>query len=274
MLVTRIMMLEARLEWKRHPEDHACQSDAIYHELLDVLENLQGTKSFSWKDTNTRGSTTCFHLANKIHSQASLPRQLYLKMKTNIQDQATDQSDITMITIMMLGKKGEKENNKDLFFLKNRNTKESLSLNKIHIVPFLEVDVEEMMNHSWHKRIYKVNQRRVRANPKEYFFVHKIVELLRVTTKQQHELDSMEQIIMMRENVKPYCFSEADFKYMNKNDIEDMRESWLSTGNRKLPDQDQLNRTNVDIPWYGHMKVVVFVCGGVVGGSATVVVVM
>nr|GFB16811.1 hypothetical protein [Tanacetum cinerariifolium] len=102
---------------------------------------------------------------------------------------------------------------------------------------------------SWHKKIYKVNQRRVRANPKEYFSVHKIVELLRVTTEQQHELDSMEQIIMMRENVKPYCFSEAGFKYLNKNDIEDMRESWLSTGNRMLPDQDQLNRTNVDIPW-------------------------
>nr|GEY78267.1 IIS transcription factor [Tanacetum cinerariifolium] len=113
------------------------------------------------------------------------------------------------------GKKGEKENTKDLFFLKNVNTKERLSLYKIHVVPFLEVDVEEMMNR-W------VNQRRVRANPKEYFFVHKIVELLRVTTEQQHELDSMEQIIMMRENLKPYCFSEDGFKYLNKNDIEDI----------------------------------------------------
>ncbi|GKF94611.1 hypothetical protein Tco_0284311 [Tanacetum coccineum] len=32
----------------------------------------------------------------------------------------------------------------------------------------------------------------------------------------------MEQIIMMRENDKPDSFSEADFKYLNKNDIEDM----------------------------------------------------
>nr|GEY27506.1 hypothetical protein [Tanacetum cinerariifolium] len=135
-----------------------------------------------------------------------------------------------------------KENNNDLFFLKNGNTKESLSLDKIHVDPFLEVDVEEMMNRwvrkelktfneearlsiqhwkdSWQKRIYKVNQRRVIANPKEYFFVHKIVKLLRVTTEQQHELDSIEQIIMMRENVKPYCFSKVGFKYLNKNDIE------------------------------------------------------
>ncbi|GKA33768.1 hypothetical protein Tco_0720197 [Tanacetum coccineum] len=32
----------------------------------------------------------------------------------------------------------------------------------------------------------------------------------------------MEQIIMMRENDKPDSFSEADFKYLNKNDIEDL----------------------------------------------------
>ncbi|GJW91954.1 hypothetical protein Tco_0169507 [Tanacetum coccineum] len=32
----------------------------------------------------------------------------------------------------------------------------------------------------------------------------------------------MEQIIVMRENDKPYNFSEADFKYLNKNDIEDL----------------------------------------------------
>ncbi|GJU88338.1 hypothetical protein Tco_1300761 [Tanacetum coccineum] len=35
-------------------------------------------------------------------------------------------------------------------------------------------------------------------------------------------LDYMEQIIMMRENDKPDSFSEADFKYQNKNDIEDL----------------------------------------------------
>nr|GEZ47743.1 hypothetical protein [Tanacetum cinerariifolium]GEZ48018.1 hypothetical protein [Tanacetum cinerariifolium] len=85
------------------------------------------------------------------------------------------------------GKKGEKENNKDLFFLKNGNTKESLSLHKIHVVPFLEVVVEEMMNRWVRKELKTFNE-------------------------------------------------------------EARRESWLSTGNKKLPDQDQLNRTNVDIP--------------------------
>ncbi|GJR04114.1 hypothetical protein Tco_0527098 [Tanacetum coccineum] len=35
-------------------------------------------------------------------------------------------------------------------------------------------------------------------------------------------MDFMEQIIMMRANDKPDSFSEADFKYLNKNDIEEL----------------------------------------------------
>ncbi|GKC10327.1 hypothetical protein Tco_1007109 [Tanacetum coccineum] len=70
--------------------------------------------------------------------------------------------------------------------------------------------------------MYKINQRRVRANLEEYLSDHKIVEVVRVTTDQQHGLDYIEQIIVMRENDKPYTFSEADFKYLNKNDIEDV----------------------------------------------------
>ncbi|GJR20219.1 hypothetical protein Tco_0968746 [Tanacetum coccineum] len=119
-----------------------------------------------------------------------------------------------------------------------------LSLHKIHDVPFPVVYLEEWLNRwvrkefktfneeawlsiqhwkdSWHKRVYKINQRKVRDNPKEYFSNHKIVEVVRVTTEQQHRLDFMEQIIVIRENGKPDYFSEADFKYLYKNDIEDM----------------------------------------------------
>ncbi|GJR38646.1 hypothetical protein Tco_1214330 [Tanacetum coccineum] len=103
-------------------------------------------------------------------------------------------------------------------------------------------------NDSWHKRVYKINHRRVRDNLEEYFSYHRIVEVVRVTTEQQRRLDFIEQIIVMRENDKPEGFSEADFKYLNKNDIEDI--SYFSTGNRKLPDQDQFNRSNVDISWF------------------------
>ncbi|GKC96519.1 hypothetical protein Tco_1161961, partial [Tanacetum coccineum] len=75
---------------------------------------------------------------------------------------------------------------------------------------------------SWHKRMYKINHRRVRDDLEEYFSNHRIVEVVRVTTKQQHRLDYMKQIIMMRVNDKPDSSSEADFKYLNKNDIEDI----------------------------------------------------
>ncbi|GJU01527.1 integrase, catalytic region, zinc finger, CCHC-type containing protein [Tanacetum coccineum] len=49
-----------------------------------------------------------------------------------------------------------------------------------------------------------------------------ITKVFKITTDQPHGLDFIEQIIMMRENDKPNSFSEADFKYLNKNDIEDL----------------------------------------------------
>ncbi|GJX21330.1 retrovirus-related pol polyprotein from transposon TNT 1-94 [Tanacetum coccineum] len=125
-----------------------------------------------------------------------------------------------------------------------------LSLHKIHVVPFPKEDLEEKLKRwirkefkmfneearlsiqhlkdSWHKRRYKLNQRRVRDYSEEYFSNHRITEVVRVTTDQQNGLDNMEQIIVMRENDKPDSFSEADFKYLNKNDIEDLYYLYLN----------------------------------------------
>ncbi|GJV30619.1 hypothetical protein Tco_1387067 [Tanacetum coccineum] len=47
-------------------------------------------------------------------------------------------------------------------------------------------------------------------------------QVFRITTDQQYGLDYMEQILVMRENDNPNSFSEADFKYLNKNYIEDL----------------------------------------------------
>nr|GFA73438.1 hypothetical protein [Tanacetum cinerariifolium] len=97
-------------------------------------------------------------------------------------------------------------------FLKNGNSKECnyvLSLYKIHVVLFFKEDLEEKMNR-WVRKEFKTFNEEVR-----------IVEVVRVTTDQQHVLDYMEQILMMRENDKPNSFSDADFKYLSKNDIED-----------------------------------------------------
>ncbi|GJS28909.1 hypothetical protein Tco_0489529 [Tanacetum coccineum] len=87
--------------------------------------------------------------------------------------------------------------------------------------------------------------KRVRKDPDEYFSNHKIVEVVRVTTEQQHGLGFMEQIIMMRENDKPDSFFDADFKYLNKNEIKDMYYLFL---NKKLGIESYQIKTNLTAP--------------------------
>ncbi|GJW96958.1 hypothetical protein Tco_0178766 [Tanacetum coccineum] len=105
----------------------------------------------------------------------------------------------------------------------NGNTDEKkyiLSLRKIHAERFPEVDLEERMNRwvrkefknfnedvrltiqhwkdSWHKRVYKQNQRRVRKNSEDYFSDHRIIEVVRITTDQPHGLDFISHVIWER----------------------------------------------------------------------------
>ncbi|GJY44393.1 hypothetical protein Tco_0432606 [Tanacetum coccineum] len=104
--------------------------------------------------------------------------------------------------------------NKDLFFLKNGNTEEKkyiLSLHKIHAEIFLEADLKEKMNLWVQKEVKNFNEDS-----------RLIIKVVRITTDQQYGLDYMEKILVMRENDKPDSFSEADFKYLKKNDIEDL----------------------------------------------------
>ncbi|GJR99214.1 hypothetical protein Tco_0315723 [Tanacetum coccineum] len=86
----------------------------------------------------------------------------------------------------------------------NGNTKEKryvLSLHKIHVVPFPEENLKEKMNRwvnkefktfkeearlmiqhwsdSWHKRMYKINHRKVRDDAEEFFSDHRIVEVVK-----------------------------------------------------------------------------------------------
>ncbi|GJX28597.1 hypothetical protein Tco_0236676 [Tanacetum coccineum] len=61
-----------------------------------------------------------------------------------------------------------------------------------------------------------------RSDPKEVLSDYKIVEVVRITTDKQYRLDFMEEIIVKRDDNKPYRFSEVDFKYMNKNNIKYM----------------------------------------------------
>nr|GEZ17924.1 hypothetical protein [Tanacetum cinerariifolium] len=41
LLTMKIKIVEARLAMERHPDDHACQSATILHELLNEMENLR-----------------------------------------------------------------------------------------------------------------------------------------------------------------------------------------------------------------------------------------
>ncbi|GJX47523.1 retrovirus-related pol polyprotein from transposon 17.6 [Tanacetum coccineum] len=89
-----------------------------------------------------------------------------------------------------------------------RAKKYILSLHKIHAERFPEADLEEKMNR-WVRKEFKNFNEDART----------LVESL---TDQSTCLGmSWEQIIVMRENDKPGSFSKADFKYLNKNDIED-----------------------------------------------------
>ncbi|GJT87585.1 hypothetical protein Tco_1069302 [Tanacetum coccineum] len=96
----------------------------------------------------------------------------------------------------------------------NGNTEEKkyiISLHKIHAERFIEADLEEILNR-WVRKEFKNFNEDARL----------ITKVVKITTDQQYGLDFMEQIIVMRANDKPDSFSKADFKYLNKNDIEDL----------------------------------------------------
>ncbi|GJY85818.1 hypothetical protein Tco_0499844, partial [Tanacetum coccineum] len=86
----------------------------------------------------------------------------------------------------------------------------------------IEATLRDMMSNQF-KDVEEYAYHLEKSNPKRNLNEPpRIVEVFRVTTEQQHRLDYMEQIIMMRENNKPNSFSKPDIKYLNKNDIEDM----------------------------------------------------
>ncbi|GJS94804.1 hypothetical protein Tco_0801772 [Tanacetum coccineum] len=101
--------------------------------------------------------------------------------------------------------------NKDLFFLKHGNTKARkyvVSLHNFHATSFLEDDLEEVFTR-W-------------VDPDEVFSNQKSIEIIRVLHHETYEQDLMDEICVKRANGKAYFFSESNYKYLNKNDIEDM----------------------------------------------------
>ncbi|GJW74723.1 hypothetical protein Tco_0134093 [Tanacetum coccineum] len=141
--------------------------------------------------------------------------------------------------------------NKDLFFLKYGNTEEKkyiLSLHKIHAKEFLEPDLEKKLNR-WVRKEFKTFNEDARLSI-QHWKDSWIIEVVRIVTDQPHGLDFMEQILVMRANDKPYSFSKADFKYLNKNDIEDLYYLCRSKeiDNRKLGIESYQMKVNLTAP--------------------------
>ncbi|GKA39487.1 hypothetical protein Tco_0732038 [Tanacetum coccineum] len=115
--------------------------------------------------------------------------------------------------------------------------------------------LEQTMNFMENQIVWESRQEDIRrpvAKPLVFFGPQqnpneppRITEVVRITTDQPHGLDFMEQIIMMRENDKPDSFSEADFKYLNKNDNEDL---YYLCRNKKLGIESYQIKVNLTAP--------------------------
>nr|GEY19028.1 hypothetical protein [Tanacetum cinerariifolium] len=137
--------------------------------------------------------------------------------------------------------------NQDLFYLKNGNSetkKYVLSLHKVHAFPFPEDDLEEL-NTRWARKIIKrfnlyarhvddhwknlwAKQEHIRRQLKkrhdhnEVYSEKRIIDILRVQSDQGHGQEYMKEIMVKRTDGEFLEFTELDYKYLHKNDIEDM----------------------------------------------------
>ncbi|GJR51168.1 hypothetical protein Tco_1401689 [Tanacetum coccineum] len=111
--------------------------------------------------------------------------------------------------------------NKDLFYLKNGNSKTRnyvLSLHKVHAFPFPDNNLKEL-NTIWS---YIKGKLEKISNPDEVYSDQKIVDVIRIQSKQCHGQEFIKEIIVKRADGEMCSFLELDYKYLNKNDIEDM----------------------------------------------------
>nr|GFB90904.1 hypothetical protein [Tanacetum cinerariifolium] len=135
----------------------------------------------------------------------------------------------------------------DLFYLKHGNSrpkKHILSLHKYPVVPFLNDDIDERTSrwvskrlrrfnvyaqygfkhwkNTWTKQDHIIRHKQLRDNPHEVYSEAKIIEIIRKTYELGHEHKFITKIIVRRANGEIDPITEPDYKYLNKNDIEDM----------------------------------------------------
>ncbi|GJW47086.1 hypothetical protein Tco_0078732 [Tanacetum coccineum] len=118
--------------------------------------------------------------------------------------------------------------NQGLFYLKygnSRQKKYTLSLHKFPAVPFPDDDMEERTprwKDMWAKQFHIRRQKEQKEKTEELYSDSKIVEIIRTSYKLGHEHKFITKIIARMANGKIDPITEPDYKYLNKNDTEDL----------------------------------------------------
>ncbi|GKE16563.1 hypothetical protein Tco_1424140 [Tanacetum coccineum] len=114
--------------------------------------------------------------------------------------------------------------NQDLFYLKNGNSgamKYVPSLHKIPDFTFPKNNLEEL-NTRWAQQGHIRRQLKKRDDPEKVYSKKKIVDVVRVKFDQGYGQEYIEEIVIKRADGEYSEFKESDYKYLHKNDIEDM----------------------------------------------------
>ncbi|GJX41157.1 hypothetical protein Tco_0256147 [Tanacetum coccineum] len=128
--------------------------------------------------------------------------------------------------------------NQDIFYLKYGSSgpkKYVPSLHKYDVVPFPKNVLEELTSR-WQHHIRRHEKKR--DNPDEVYSESKIVEVVRTLYDLGHEHKYITEIVMRRADGKFDAISESYYKYLHKNDIEDL---YMMCINGKVEDFQELD---------------------------------
>ncbi|GJZ69860.1 hypothetical protein Tco_0633410 [Tanacetum coccineum] len=212
-------------EMKSNPQDQVADQA-----LLDVLKRKFEKSSTS--NTSCRDDAFCPH-HHDDHQEDDAPHKgekRAKRHKTSKSSKSTRSSSSKKTTNEVISKDTTPElidefQNADKHILTIYNyTRMMATLNDMMSNQFKDTEgytyhLEQTKNYTENQIVFGKADKMI-SNDQSHML--KITEVVRITIDQQHGLDYMEQIIVMRENDKPDSFSEADFKYLNKNDIEDL----------------------------------------------------
>ncbi|GJY15094.1 hypothetical protein Tco_0385516 [Tanacetum coccineum] len=216
--------------------------------------------------------------STKTISSADLQQQLYFKMKRSLQDRANDPA-LWEDDAPPKGEKRVKRHkaSKSSKSARGSSSKHSAKDSKTYVskqqqqqewdawveetvidedevipkdeTPELITELQDVDKHV--PTIFDYERMKATLNDalsNQFKNAEEITEVVKITIDQPYGLDFMEQIIVMRGNDKPDSFFEADFKYLNKNDIEDFRVIWERVHDFQLGIESYQIKVNLTAP--------------------------